>query len=292
MQKTLLPAKNSSRVLTAKSLRILKSAGMQALPMLVALTCIVPIVWLLYSSFKTTTEFESNVMALPKTLDVSNYLYIFQNTKMPLYIYNTFRNTAIALVFILLFGYVNGYFFARVKFRMSKVLFGFYMCNLFIPIHALLVPTYILFSAAGIVNRWFSTIPAMVCMELTTTIFLIKSYVKTIPKDIEEAAAIDGSSFGQTMFRIIMPLAKPVLITAGIIAFFHCWNEFSYSLVLLNDDQIMTVPLSLTRFKSESRIDYPRMMAAMMTAISPALIAYVLFSKQIIKGMIAGAVKG
>ena len=271
---------------------ILKKIGIRILPMLAALSCIVPIVWLFLSSFKTTAEFESSAMALPRALNLDNYLYIFRNTEMPLYIFNTFRNTMIAMVFILFFGYINGYFFGRVKFRFSRVLFGFYMCNLFIPIHALLVPTYILFSAAGIVNRWFSTIPAMVCMELTTTIFLISSYVKTIPKEIEEAAAIDGSSFSRTLFRIIMPLTTPVLITAGIIAFFHCWNEFSYSLVLLNDDKIMTVPLSLTRFKSESRIDYPRMMAAMMTAISPALLAYILFSKQIIKGMIAGSVKG
>jgi raffinose/stachyose/melibiose transport system permease protein len=149
-----------------------------------------------------------------------------------------------------------------------------------------------MFSFIGLTNKWYSTILPVASMELPVTIFLVTSYVSTIPKELEEAAAIDGSSFSRTLFSIILPIVTPVLVTAGIIAFFHCWNEFSYSLILFNKEKLYTISLALTRFKGENRIDYPKMMTAMIITMFPALLLYVSFSKQIIKGMVAGAVKG
>lgn len=262
-------------------------------PMLYALTCVFPIFWLFYTTFKTQTEFSIDVLALPKSwTNFANYAYVLG--KMPILqaMFNTLRITVIVLVLVLFFAFVNGYFMARFQFRGSRALSVMYMSNLLIPIHAILVPVYIMFSKLGLANHWYSTIIPCVCMELTTSIFLVRSYVQSIPRELEEAASIDGSSFSRTMFSIVLPTVRPVLVTSGIISFFHVWNEFPFSLVLFRDESDYTLPLMLMRFKGEYFTDYPRVMTSIFVAIIPALIIYSLFSKQIIKGMMAGAVKG
>lgn len=267
--------------------------AVNVVPMLYALTCVFPIVWLLYTTFKTQTEFSIDVLALPKSwTNFTNYAYVLK--KMPILqaMLNTLRITAIVLVLVLFFAFVNGYFMARFRFRGKGPLSLMYMSNLLIPIHAILVPVYILFSKLGLSNHWYSTIIPCVCMELTTSIFLVRSYLQSVPRELEEAASIDGSSFSRTMFSIVLPTVRPVLVTCGIISFFHVWNEFPFSLILFNDERYYTMPLMLMRFKGEYFTDYPRVMTSLFVAIIPALIIYSLFSKQIIKGMMAGAVKG
>lgn len=262
-------------------------------PMLYALTCIFPVVWLFYTTFKTQTEFSIDVLALPRSwANLTNYEYVLK--KMPILqaMFNTMRVTLIVLLLVLFFAFVNGYFMARFRFRGKNALSLIYMSNLLIPIHAILVPVYIMFTKLGLSNHWYSTIIPCVCMELTTSIFLVRSYLESVPRELEEAASIDGSSFSRTMFRIILPTVRPVLVTSGIISFFHVWNEFPFSLILFKDERDYTMPLMLMRFKGEYFTDYPRVMTSIFVAIIPALVVYSLFSKQIIKGMMAGAVKG
>ena len=263
------------------------------IPALYAVTCIFPVVWLFYTTFKTQPEFSIDVMALPKSFtNFTNYSYVL--TQMPVVkaMFNTLRVTVIVLFCVVLFSFINGYFLARFKFRGSRVLSVLYMSNLLVPIHAILVPVYIIFVKIELSNHWYSTILPCICMELTTSIFLVRSYMDTIPKELEEAASIDGSSFTRTLITIVLPLVKPVLVTCGIISFFHVWNEFPFSLILFSNEKDYTLPLMLMRFKGEYFTDYPRVMTSLFVSIVPALVIYSLFSKQIIKGMLAGAVKG
>ena len=121
----------------------------------------------------------------------------------------------------------------------------------------------------------------------------MEGFVKGVPIELEEAAAIDGSTFSKTMFSIILPICKPILTTVAIINVFSCWNEFSFALVLIsNNKAITTVPLALKNFTGQFSSDYPKMMAAMLITMAPVVILYFIFSKQVIKGMVAGAVKG
>ena len=189
------------------------------MPILFSISCVIPVVWLFFSTLKTSAQFESSIIALPTSFNLTNYKYVFETTPISRYIWNTLRNTAIILFLVLFFGFTNGYFLARFRFKLRTPLFGFYVSNLFIPIHALLVPTYIMFSFIGLTNKWYSTILPVASMELPVTIFLVTSYISTVPKELEEAAAIDGSGFSRTLFYIILPIVTPVLVTAGIIAF-------------------------------------------------------------------------
>lgn len=164
--------------------------------------------------------------------------------------------------------------------------------GMLIPIHSLLVPIYVVFNKAGIGDKWFTLIIPYVAFGLPIAIFLVEGYVKAIPVALEEAAAIDGSTFTRTLFSIIFPICKPILITIGIISTFSCWNEFSFALVLMKSPKLQTVPLAMTQFTGQFSSDYPKIMAAMLITMSPIVIFYFGFSKQIIKGMVAGAVKG
>lgn len=257
-----------------------------------SITCIFPAIWLFYSSMKTKSEFFENPIVLPLTLNFNNYINVLQKSDMLLWMKNTARNTFLSLILILLIGFVVGYFVARFDFKGRKLLYSYFLLGMLIPIHAIMIPMYILFTKTGLGDSWYTLIFPYTAFGIPISVFLVESYVQNVPRELEEAAAIDGSSFSRTLFSIILPVCKPILVTIGIIQFFALWNEFTYSLILLSDERLKTISVGLTIFKGQYSTDYPQMMAAMFMAILPAVILYFAFSKQIIKGMVAGAVKG
>ena len=268
--------------------RGLLSFFMNAALILFSLTCIFPIIWMGYSSLKEKRAFNADIIGLPKKPSLVNYSRILSNPDYHLSesMLNSVRTTALSIVFIIVFSFVVGYILARVSFRLNRVLYAMFLLGMLIPVHSLLVPIYVVFRNCGISNQWFTLIFPYVSFGLPMGIFLMEGYVKGIPVSLEEAAAIDGSSFSYTMWYIIMPICKPILVTIGIIQVFACWNEFSFALVLIKDVTLQTVPLALTQFRGQFASDYPKQMAAMLITMSPIVILYFAFSKQIIKGMI------
>ncbi|MEG0513842.1 MAG: carbohydrate ABC transporter permease, partial [Clostridia bacterium] len=168
----------------------------------------------------------------------------------------------------------------------------YYLLGMLVPVHALMVPMYVLFKSAGLSNQWFTLIIPYVAFGLPMTIFLIQSFVKTIPISMEEAACIDGSSFTHTMLTIVLPMCLPVMATVAIIEFFNYWNEFSFALILINDEPLRTLPLGISVLNGQYSSNYPKIITGMLVALAPASLIYFVFSKQIIKGMVTGAVKG
>ncbi len=259
-----------------------------------SLSCIFPIVWMLYSSLKEKRAFNADIVGLPKEPTLINYTRILTNSDYHLgeSMLNSVRTTALSILLIVLFSFIVGYILARIRFRGNRVLYAMFLMGMLIPIHSLLVPIYVVFRACNISNRWFTLILTYVSFGLPMGIFLVEGYVKGIPVSLEEAAAIDGSSFSNTLWKIILPICKPILVTVAIIQIFSCWNEFSFALVLIKSVSLQTVPLALTQFKGQFASDYPKQMAAMLITMSPIVVMYFAFSKQIIRGMVAGAVKG
>ena len=259
-----------------------------------SLTCIFPIVWMLYSSLKEKRAFNADIIGLPKSPTLVNYTRILTNSDYHLAesMFNSVRTTFLSILLIVLFSFIVGYILARVRFKLNRVLYIMFLMGMLIPIHSLLVPIYVVFRNCGMSNKWFTLLLPYVSFGLPMGIFLVEGYVKAIPVSLEEAAAIDGSSFSNTLWKIILPICKPILVTVAIIQIFSCWNEFSFALVLIKDVGLQTVPLALTQFKGQFASDYPKQMAAMLITMSPIVILYFVFSKQIIKGMVAGAVKG
>ncbi|QHQ61352.1 ABC transporter permease subunit [Anaerocolumna sedimenticola] len=270
------------------------SIFMNVILIIFSISCIFPLVWMFYSSLKEKREFNANVMGLPKSPDFHNYINILTNKDYHIFesVINSFRTTIISVFLIVIFGFIIGYILARIKFPGNRLLYVVFLMGMLIPIHSLLVPVYVVFTRSGLGNQWFTLIMPYVAFGFPIAIFLVEGYVKGIPVALEEAAAIDGSSFSRTLFSIILPMCKPILTTIAIIQTFSCWNEFSFALVLIKDPRLQTVPLAVTQFTGQFSSDYTKIMAAMLITMAPIVIFYFIFSKQIIQGMVAGAVKG
>lgn len=261
---------------------------------LFSFTCIFPLIWMFYSSLKEKRVFNADIIGLPESPSLVNYIAILTNKDYHIAesMFNSFRTTFISILLIVLFGFIVGYILSRINFRGNRLLYLMFLMGMLIPIHSLLVPIYVVFNKTGLSNHWYTLVIPYVAFGLPIAVFLVEGFVKAIPTALEEAAAIDGSSFTRTLFQIILPICKPILTTVAIIQTFSCWNEFPFALVLMKDQRLQTVPLAMTQFTGQFGSDYPKIMAAMLVTMAPIIILYFVFSKAIIKGMVAGAVKG
>lgn len=265
---------------------------LNTLMVLFSITCLFPVIWIFFSSMKTQQEFMLSSMALPKSINFQNYIDVFQSTNMLVYIWNSLRNTIVSLGLTIIVVFPAAYVLSRRGFKGRNFIYNYFIIGMLIPVHALLVPMYIQFKQAGIDNQWYTLIIPYVAFGIPISVMLMESYIKSIPVELEDAATIDGCGFFKTMLLIILPLATPVLATVAIIQFFASWNEFSFALILVKDDALRTIPVGLNAFKGAHDINYPRFMAAIMASMIPAMLLYFSFSKRIISGMMAGAVKG
>ncbi len=260
-----------------------------------SLSCIFPLVWMFYSSLKKKREFNADIIGLPHNPTFDNYVKVLTNKDYHLgsSMMNSVRTTVLSVALILIFGFVIGYILARIDFKMNRPLYAIFLMGLLIPVHSLLVPIYVVFNKFGFANQWYTLIIPYVAFGIPIAVFLIESFIKSVPVELEEAAAIDGSSFMNTLIKIILPVTKPILTTVAIIQSFSCWNEFSFALVLCSRNQkLQTVPLAMTNFKGQFASDYPKIMAGMLITMLPIVVLYFAFSKKIIEGMVTGAVKG
>lgn len=256
-------------------------------------SCIFPLVWMFYSSLKLKRQFNKDIIGLPSNPTLSNYARILSNPDYNIAgsMVNSARTTIISVFLIVLCSFIVGYILARVDFKLNRPIYVMFLMGMLIPVHSLMVPIYIIFSRLNLLNHWYTLLLPYLCFNMPVSLFLVEGYVKGIPTALEEAAAIDGCSFTQSMFRIIMPICRPIMVTVAIINVFGCWNEFSFALIL-QSKAYQTVPLALKNFTGQFNSDFPKMMAAMLLTMSPIVVFYFAFSKQIIKGMVAGAVKG
>lgn len=266
---------------------------MNGILILFSISCISPIIWMTYSSLKTSPEFNRSIIALPEKLIFSNYVDAFRISHMGTYYFNTIFNAAISLVLVITISFVMAYFLSRFKFKGRNLIYFIILFGMLIPIHALLIPLFIQFKTLNMFNQRYTLIIPYVAFAMPFSIFLIESYLSSIPIDMEEAAVIDGCGFMRMLFTIVMPLCTPILTTAAILQLFtKWWNEFPFALVLINDEKLKTIPLGLMNFSSQYSTNYPMKMAALVLAILPVILIYIFFNRKIIEGMIAGAIKG
>jgi raffinose/stachyose/melibiose transport system permease protein len=257
-------------------------------------SCLFPIVWMFYSSFKEQREFNANVISLPAKFYLQNYLNVTarQDANLLRAIGNSFYVTLGSVLLIVLFGFVTGYMLGRVRFKGNRLVFSMFLLGMLIPIHGLMVPMYVLFRQFGITDNLGGLALPYIAFGLPVAIFLVEGYIKSIPASFEEAASIDGCNFNRTLFTIMLPMCKPILATVAVIQTFACWNEFSFALVLISNAKKRTVPLEIAMLKGQYSSNYPQIFATMLLAMIPTILFYFAFRKQVMKGMIAGAVKG
>ena len=255
-----------------------------------SLFCLFPVVWMLYSSLKEESEFKRNLLSLPTQLQ--NYQTAVKTGRMDTAFVNSVLVSVTAVVVLLLIAFLAGTIFGRYVFKGKKLLYTMFLMGMLIPVHSLLVPVFIELKTFSLNNNRFVLALIYAAFGLPKAIFLMTTYASTIPRELEEAAIIDGGNTHDVFFRIFLPISKPILSTITILSFLDAWNEFPFSLVLMGKPELKTLPIALTYFTGQYSVDYTPMMAGLAIATLPVVIVYFIFHKKIMEGMVAGAVKG
>ncbi|MGD6856603.1 MULTISPECIES: carbohydrate ABC transporter permease [Bacillus] len=251
-----------------------------------------PIIWMAINSFKSEKEFATNQFGLPSTFVFENYLSAWETANLGTLFTNSLFVTITATLLTVLIGAIASYFLSRFNFKLNKAAYVFFIFGMLIPIHATLVPMFILMRNLGLLNMPITLIFPYIAFHLPITIFILTSFMKAFPKDIEESAIMDGCGIFRIFWSIILPMSRPALATVVILNFIYNWNEFSFALVLINDPALQTLPLGLASFAGQFTTNYGAQMAGLTMSMIPILAFYLLLEKEIVNGMTAGAVKG
>ncbi len=254
---------------------------------------LLPLVWLFITSFKTNLEFETaSAFSLPKSWQVINYVKAISMSGLPRLFLNSIIVAVIATALNLIVSSMGAFAIAREKFKFNGLLLSVIMSGVLIPIIALMVPYFRLIKNLFLIDNLGGLILVYAAINLPISVYLIHGFMSTIPKELEEAAVIDGCSFSQRFTKVIFPLSQAGLATAGVLMFIYCWNEFTYAMLLTNSERARTLQLGIRYFKSQFVVDYTSMLAAIVITMLPTILVYVFMHDQIIGGMTNGAVKG
>jgi raffinose/stachyose/melibiose transport system permease protein len=251
-----------------------------------------PLYWLVTSAFKTNKEFFSQPFSLPEKWQWVNFSHIWQSTNIGIAFMNSFIVSIVSLIITLFVSGLASFILARFHFRLKTAIMALFIVGLLIPIHSTLVPLFILMKQISLLNTYWALILPYTAFALPTAIFVLTAYLATFPKDIEEAAFIDGTGLWGVFLKIILPMSMPALSTVTILTFLHSWNDFSFALVFVSKATLKTLPLAIANFADGYQTDYGLTLAAMTLAIVPTIVVYLVFQEHVMKGMTAGAVKG
>lgn len=275
-----------------KTTRVTKKTIIYLLLIIYALVNVYPIIWMVINSFKSNMEFAENPFTFPAEWLFENYRTAWETARLDTYFLNSIIVSLVAVFVTVLAGALASYFLARFSFKLNKVTYVFFVFGMLIPIHATLVPMFLLMKNLGLLNTHIGLILPYIAFNLPITVFILVSFMKAFPKDIEESAIMDGCGVFRIFWSIILPMTKPALATVVILNFINNWNEFSFALVLINEESLKTLPLGLANFAGQYTTNYGAQMAGLTMAIIPTIVIYMLLEEHLVKGMTAGAVKG
>ena len=257
-----------------------------------ALISVGPLFWVVMSSFKTTKETMKDAFALPQNWNFDGYkvaldispIFKFYGNSLIISLASTLLNMVVVSL--------AAYALARFKFKGNQQLTLLFSSSLLIPVSALLMPIYRIWVTLKLFDTRLGLIIVYAALGLPESLFLFKSYFQGIPKELEEAAYLDGAGVFRTFVTIICPLAKSGLATGAILQFLKAWNEFIFALVLTKSKEVRTLPLALNYFTSQFSFNYAAMFAGITMAVLPSILIYVILQEQVTSSMIAGSLKG
>ena len=252
----------------------------------------VPLLWTLVSSFKTNKEIMDSAFSLPASINLDNYIMAFKYSPLGTYFWNTFIITVFCIFFGLIIFSMSAYVFARFEFKGKNFLFALIGMSMLVPTSALIFPVYKLMNAMNLYNTKSGLVLVYMAIAMPSVLFVLRSYFLTIPKEMEEAARIDGSGFMRSYITIMLPLVKPAMATAAILIFMASWNDFIYNLMLSSGNNARNVSVALSQFLSMFGSDYGQLFAASFIVVLPSILLYCLLQKRIESALLAGAVKG
>ena len=264
------------------------------LPLLVICSYVVfPIYWAVNTSFKTEPEIlGKTVTYLPQEATLENYIDAWMNVGFDKYFFNSLKVSGISVVFIVIISIMAGYALSRYKFKFKMAFLGLLLAVQFIPAAVLLVPLFNTFNSLGLVGSHIALVLVNITFQTPFCCVLMRGFVEGVPYALEEAAMIDGCSRLRGVFKVVVPMLIPGIITVAAFALIGCWNEFLFAMMFLNDPAKYTVPIGLKMMQGEYGIHYGAMAAGAIIAMSIPVVLFAYLQKYLVTGMSSGAIKG
>lgn len=259
-----------------------------------ALVVLYPLLWNVLASLKTNSEVMENPWSLPSALNWDNYVRAFTTAKIGDYMLNSVIVVIMSMAVLLLTAVPTAYVLGRMRFRGRSFLTNFYMAGLFIGGVYIIVPLFIMMNDLHMLDNRFWLSAVYATGSLPFSVFLLTGFMKSIPHDYEEAAMIDGCGYFGTLFRVIMPMARPGIITLIVFSFFDFWNEYVLAMTFITSDAKKTIPIGLSNLMAiqQYATDWGSLFAGLVIVLVPTLVVYALLQKKLTQGMMLGGVKG
>lgn len=264
-----------------------------AVLLLFSATIVIPLLWVLISSLKTGTEILGSPWSLPASPQWKNYAKAWSEGGIGLYFWNSVLITVAALAILLPTGAMAAYVFARYPFRGSKALFATFLGGMMFPNFLVIVPLFFLLKNLHLLDTKQGLVIVYVAYSLSFTIFVLTGFFQALPKELAEAAMIDGCGHSSTFWRVMLPLAKPGLLVVGIFNAIGLWNEYNLALVLVSSDENRTLPLGIANLTmvQHYQSDWGALFAGLVIVMLPVMAVYAVFKDKIHQTMLAGAIK-
>ncbi|MDY4693383.1 MAG: carbohydrate ABC transporter permease [Blautia sp.] len=270
-----------------------KKTIVHVLLMIFALIQIYPLFWLFEFSLKDNSEiFGGNIAGLPQHWRFENYSTAFFQANIIQYFFNSVLVTAVTIILTVIIAAMSSYAISRMIWKGRQFASKVVLMGMMVPIHAAMLPLFIILSRTHMLNSYLSLIIPYIAFGLPMAVYLFISFMESLPREMEEAAAIDGCGIYQMFFRIILPLIRPAIATVSIFTFISSWNELMFAVTFINKSQYKTLTVGIMSMVGSYTTKWGEIGAGLMIATIPTVIMYLLLSEQVQQSLVAGAVKG
>jgi raffinose/stachyose/melibiose transport system permease protein len=275
-------------------LRTLKKSVPHVVLLAYLLVILFPFLFVLFSSVKKdNNEIALNPFGIPKEFVFNNYIEAWVNAKISTYFFNSLYISIFSSVVTIILGAM--FAFAVTRMRQGKwngFLFSLVLIGMLIPNNALMLPIYTIVRKLGILNTHWALIIPYIANAIPFTIIILAAFMRSLPREIEEAAVVDGLKAQGIFARIIVPLTVPAMVTVFIVNFLGNWNEFLLANYFLSNDELRTLPVGMVQFRDQYQMNYAQMSAGIVYSVVPVIVIYAILQEKIIEGVTAGSVKG
>jgi ABC-type glycerol-3-phosphate transport system permease component len=257
------------------------------------LVSVFPFFWMLSTSLKLPEDtFASVPRLIPPRFTLENYKRAFSETLLSRYFLNSIYVASVVTLLGVILSALGAYGFSRFRFPGRNFFLLFILCIQMLPSVVIIIPLFIVMRNMGLLNNHCSLLVSYSTFTLPLCIWMLKGFFDGIPRELEEAAMIDGCSVGSAFFKVILPLTLPGIAASGIYAFIGAWNEFVFAMTFLNTNELYTMPVGLNTFFGQFTVEWNQLMAASVFFTIPSLIFFMLVRKYLAMGMMSGSVKG
>ncbi|WP_411225551.1 carbohydrate ABC transporter permease [Priestia filamentosa] len=249
-----------------------------------------PLLWMVMSSFKSTEGIFTNSWSLPETWLVENYVAAWESG-ISSYFLNSVIVTGLSCILTVFVSALGAYGLSRFEFKGKTFILVICLGGLMLSPQVSLIPLYNIIQKLGLYNTHWALILPYVAYRIPLTILLIRAYFLSIPKELEEAARLDGCTSIGILFRIFIPMSVPILLTTTILTAYYTWNEFMFAIIFIDDDSLRTIPAGLMQFRDALQTDWGVLLAGLTISAAPIVILFLFMQKYFIRGIASGSVK-